>query len=209
MPPDHRAAVRHLKAADPVLRRAIERVGPCRLDPAHHPDVFDELVRSIVYQRVSMAAAGSIYKKFTGLVAGGRPPTSAQIAKLSDAKLRGAGLSPQKLSYMRDLCAKADSGDLRPDLVPAMGDEEAIEHMTQVKGVGRWTAEMVLIFTLGRPDVLPVDDYGFQRAVQRAYRMRALPSAERLTKLAGPWRPYRTLGTWYMWQSLKVDTPAP
>lgn len=202
--PDHRAAVRHLKAADPVMRRVIERVGPCRLDPAHHPDVFDELVRSIVYQRVSMAAAGSIYRKFTGLYPGAKPPSPVEIDRTADAALRGAGLSPQKLSYLRDLCLQVKAGRLEPRAVPAMTDEQAIEHMTQVKGVGRWTAEMVLIFTLGRPDVLPVDDYGFKRAAQIEYKMRALPKAERLHKLAKPWRPYRTVGTWYLWQSLKA-----
>ena len=200
--PDHRAAVRHLRAADPVMARVIKRVGPCRLDPSHHPDVFDELVRSIVYQRVSMAAAGSIYRKFTGLFPGAKPPTPSQIAKTRDAALRGAGLSPQKLSYMRDLCQKVKDGAVDPRAVPQMDDEAAIEHMTQVKGVGRWTAEMVLIFTLGRPDVLPVDDYGFKRAVQIEYKMRALPKPHRLHKLAAPWRPYRTVGTWYLWQSL-------
>jgi DNA-3-methyladenine glycosylase II len=202
--PDHRAAVRHLKGADPVMRRVIERVGPCRLDPEQRPDVFHALVRSIIYQQLNGAAAGSIYRKFKGLYPGKRFPTAADIAGTKDAAIRSAGISPQKLSYLRDLSVKAQDGTLELRKVRSLGDDDVVEHLTQVRGVGRWTAEMVLMFTLGRPDVLPVDDYGFRRAVQIEYKMRALPKPERLHKLAAPWRPYRTVGTWYLWQSLSA-----
>ncbi len=202
--PTHRAAVRHLRAADPVMRRVIERVGPCKLDPEQRPDVFHALVRAIIYQQLNGSAAGSIYRKFKGLYPGKRFPTAADIAATRDAAIRGAGISPQKLSYLRDLSLKVEDGTLKLRKVKALSDEAVVEHLTQVRGVGRWTAEMVLMFTLGRPDVLPVDDYGFRRAVQIEYKMRVLPKPERLRKLPEPWHPYRTVGTWYLWQSLSA-----
>lgn len=200
--PDHRAAVRHLKGADPVMHRVIERVGPCSLEPEGRPDVFRAIVRAIIYQQLNGNAAGSIFRKFKGLYPGKRFPTAADIAATSDSAIRSAGISPQKLSYLRDLSAKMEDDTLNLRAVRSMSDEEVIEHLTAVRGVGRWTAEMVLMFTLGRPDVLPVDDYGFRRAVQIEYKMRQLPKPERLRKLGEPWRPYRTVATWYMWQSL-------
>jgi 3-methyladenine DNA glycosylase/8-oxoguanine DNA glycosylase len=202
--PNHRPAVRHLKAADPVMARVIARVGPCRLDPAQRPDVFHALVRAIIYQQLNGSAAGSIYRKFKGLYPRKRFPNAADIRKTPDGAIRGAGISPQKLSYLRDLSAKMEDGTLKLRRLHLMDDEAVVEHLTQVHGVGRWTAEMVLMFTLGRPDVLPVDDYGFKRAVQIAYKMRGPPKPERLEKLAEPWRPYRTVATWYMWQSLST-----
>jgi len=187
-----------------VLRRVIDRVGPCKLDPEQRPDVFHALVRAIIYQQLNGSAAGSIYRKFKGLYPRKRFPTAADIAATHDAALRSAGISPQKLSYLRDLSAKVQDGTLELRKVKVLSDDAVVEHLTQVRGVGRWTAEMVLMFTLGRPDVLPVDDYGFRRAVQVEYKMRALPKPDRLNKLAEPWRPFRTVGTWYMWQSLSA-----
>lgn len=203
--PGYRAAVRHLKAADPVLARVIQRVGPCRLEPGQRPDVFHALVRSIIYQQLNGNAAGSIYRKFKGAYPGTTFPTPADILSTPETTLRAAGLSPQKLSYLRDLSAKVGDGTLNLRRVRSMDDEAAIEHLTQVRGVGRWTAEMVLIFTLGRPDVLPVDDYGFRRAVQVAYKTRGPPKAVRLQAIAQAWRPYRSVGTWYMWASLNTN----
>lgn len=200
--PDYTAAVRHLKAADPVLARVIARVGPCRLDPGQRPDVFHALVRSIIYQQLNGNAAGSIYRKFKALYPGKRFPSPPDILATPDADLRSAGISPQKISYLRDLSAKVADGSVNLRQLRAMDDEAVIEHLTQVRGVGRWTAEMVLMFTLGRQDVLPVDDYGFKRGVQFAYKIRQPPKPERLRKLAEPWRPYRSVGTWYMWASL-------
>jgi len=200
--PNHRPAVRHLKAADPVMRRTIEQVGPCRLDAEQRPDVFHALVRSIIYQQLNGTAAGSIYRKFKGLYPERAFPRPQDILRTSDPQLRSAGLSPQKLSYLKDLSAKVEDGSVDLRGVRALDDEAVIEHLTQVRGVGRWTAEMVLIFTLGRKDVLPVDDYGFRRAVSLAYKTRGLPKPDRLRKLAEPWRPYRSVATWYMWQSL-------
>ena len=187
------------------MRRVIARVGPCRLDPEQRPDIFHALVRSIIYQQLNGNAAGSIYRKFKGLYPGKRFPTAADIAATHDAAIRGAGISPQKLSYLRDLTKKVEDGTLALRSLRKMEDEAVIEHLTQVRGVGRWTAEMVLMFTLGRPDVLPVDDYGFRRAVQLHYGMRALPKPERLRKIGEAWRPHRSVGTWYMWQSLDTS----
>ncbi len=197
--------MRHLKAADPVLRRVISRVGPCKLDPDQRPDIFHALVRAIIYQQLNGTAAGSIYRKFKRIYAPKRFPSTKDILATPDRKLRAAGISPQKLSYLGDLSAKVEAGAVDLRSVRAMGDEAVIEHLTQVRGVGRWTAEMVLIFTLGRPDVLPVDDYGFRRAVQISYRMRQLPKPDRLRRIAEPWRPHRSVGTWYMWASLRTE----
>jgi len=204
VPPSHAPAVRHLKACDGVMARVIAKVGPCRLEPERHPEVFQALVEAIIYQQLNGKAAGSIYRKFKGLYAPKRFPKPAEILATSDGELRGAGVSPQKLSYLRDLSAKVEDGTLELRKLRAWDDEAVIEHLTQVRGVGRWTAEMVLIFTLGRADVLPVDDYGFGRGVKIAYGLRRHPKPDRLRKIGEPWRPFRSVGTWYMWQSLQV-----
>jgi DNA-3-methyladenine glycosylase II len=167
--------------------------------------VFHALARSIIYQQLNGRAAGTIYRRFKGLYPGGRFPTAQRILETPPPKLRSAGLSPQKASYIRDLALKVESGAVDLQSVRSMGDEEVIAQLTKVKGVGRWTAEMVLIFTLGRPDVLPVDDYGFGRAVKAAYGMRSMPSPQRLERLARPWRPHRSVATWYFWQSLSIE----
>ncbi len=197
--------MRHLRKADPVLAAVIKRVGPCQLDPSKRPDVFHALNRAIVYQQLNGTAAGTIFRRFRDLYPGKGFPKPAAILETPLPKLRSAGLSPQKASYILDLAAKVESGEVDLKAVRAMGDDEVIEELTKVKGVGRWTAEMVLMFTLGRPDVLPVDDYGFGRAVKEAYGLRKMPSRERLQRIAKPWRPYRTVATWYMWQSLDVN----
>lgn len=187
-----------------MLAGVIRRVGPCRLDPAQRPDVFHALLRAIVYQQLNGQAASTIFRRFREIYPAGRFPTAGDLIETPLPKLRAAGLSPQKASYMLDLAAKVESGDVDLRAVRSLGDEEVVTELTKVKGVGRWTAEMVLIFTLGRPDVLPVDDYGFGRAVQKAYAMRKMPSSQRLERVARPWRPYRSVATWYMWQSLDL-----
>lgn len=202
--PDHRAAVRHLKRADPVLAGIIRRVGPCTLDPAGRPDVFQALTRAIVFQQLNGTAASTIFGRFRDLYPPGRFPSPDAILATPVPRMRKAGLSPQKAGYIRDLATRVKTGDVDLKAVRKMEDEAVIEELTRVKGVGRWTAEMVLMFTLGRPDVLPVDDYGFRRAVMVNYRMRKLPSPDRLRRLARPWSPHRTVATWYMWQSLDI-----
>lgn len=200
--PDARAAVRHLKRADPSIARIIERVGPCRLERPAKPDVFHDLTHSIVHQQLNGTAAGTIFGRFKALYPGAKFPSPEAILKTSDARLRSVGLSPQKLSYIKDLATKVKDGTVDLGSIKNWDDEEVIEHLTEVKGVGRWTAEMVLLFTLGRPDVLPVDDYAFQRGMKDSYNLRQWPKANKIKSLAEPWRPYRSYGTWYIWRSL-------
>jgi len=192
-------AVAHLRA-DPALAAVIDRVG--RFERAVQPDLWRALARAIVGQQLSMAAAGTIDGRFACLGAGGYP-TPAEVAGLEEAELRGCGLSRAKAAYIRDLAAHWSSGSLDPERISRLPDEEAITALTGVHGIGRWTAEMALIFSLRRPDVLPVDDLGFRVGVQRAYDLPERPGAAALRDIAEPWRPYRSVATLYLWESLK------
>ncbi|MDZ7268984.1 MAG: DNA-3-methyladenine glycosylase [candidate division KSB1 bacterium] len=192
------AAQRHLRRADPVLAQIIDRLGDCTLQPERR--YFATLVEAILSQQLSVKAAATIHARLKNLLRG---RINAQgILQLTDAQIRAAGISRQKTSYLRDLAAKWQNGLLHGRRLARLSDEEVIAALTRVKGIGRWTAEMFLIFSLGRLDVLPVDDLGFRQAVQQAYRLRKLPDARRLQQLAGKWRPYRSVATWYLWQSL-------
>ncbi len=193
-------AIEHLRRADPVLREVIDRVGP--FEPGHEPDLWRSLVGSIISQQLSIKAAATIVGRVAALANGSDFPAAQEILALPEETLRACGLSGAKTRYVKDLAAKWLDGTLRPDLIPALPDEEVIAELTQVKGIGRWTAEMVLIFTLGRPDVLPVGDVGIRRAVQRSYGLDAPPSADDLVRIAEPWRPHRTLACLYLWRSL-------
>jgi len=197
---DYGRARRVLARRDPVLRDLMRRHGACRLAEAQRSDPFRALCHAIIAQQLSTKAAATIEGRFAALFGG--VPTPAAVAKASDAQLRAVGLSPQKLRYMRDLCAKIDDSSLSLHDLDALADEDVITSLTSVKGIGRWTAEMFLIFRLHRPDVLPVDDLGIVKAVQRAYRLRVAPSADRLTKIGDAWRPYRSVACWYLWASL-------
>ncbi|NLO91140.1 MAG: DNA-3-methyladenine glycosylase 2 family protein [Elusimicrobia bacterium] len=191
---------------DVVLGRIIRRVGPCRLPakPARG-GYFEALVESIVYQQLNGKAAGTIFERFRNLYPKGKFPFPEKILATPEAKLRAAGLSKQKLSYIRDLAAKTAAGELDFDAFPHMADEDIIEALSRVKGIGRWTAEMFLIFTLARPDVLPAGDYGFRTAVMKAYGLKKMPDASKLQKLGEAWRPHRSAATWYFWQSLDMN----
>ena len=191
-------ALAHLSAADPVMRHLIASIGPFGLKPLRNR--FHTLVRSIISQQISTKAADSIRRKLEAAVApyGGLTPEA--ILKLSTAKMRKAGLSPQKQTYLRDLAEKAANG-LPLRRLRRLGDDDVVAALIGVKGIGRWTAEMFLMFRLGRLDVLPVDDYGIRKAMQRAYRKRALPKPEWMRRTAEPWRPYRTVASWYLWRS--------
>jgi DNA-3-methyladenine glycosylase II len=204
------AAVRHLKQADPVLRRLIEHVGPCPLHLGHERNQFGALADAIIYQQLAYKAAQTISLRFRKLFGDGRGrlPRPEELLRVPRSKLRAAGLSRQKIGYLRDLAQKATNGSLRLGRFTRLSDDEVIENLTQVKGIGRWTAEMFLIFSLSRPDVLPVGDLGLASAIQHAYGLRALPSAERMRKLAEPWRPYRTIATWYLWKSRREQIGA-
>ncbi len=195
-------AVEHLRRSEPVLSRVIDRVGP--FTPSHEPDLWRSLVSSIISQQLSVKAAATIEGRVAALANGGDFPTPQELLALPGETLRACGLSGAKMRYVQDLSSKWLDGTLRHDLIPALSDEEVIAELTRVKGIGRWTAEMVLIFTLQRPDVLPVDDLGFRTAVQRAYELAERPGAAELQRLAEPWRPYRSLATLYLWRSLAV-----
>ena len=197
-----RKAVIHLKKCDPVLRAIIERVGPCRME--FGPAEFCSLAEAIVYQQLNGKAAVTIFRRFAALA--GEPITPEGILKLSDEQLRGVGLSKQKSAYLKDLAAKAAAGLLDFSKLPDLSDEEVIKHLTQVKGIGVWTAHMFLIFSLRRPNVLPTGDYGVQMAVKKHYRKRKLPKPQDMEKIARAWEPYRSVACWYMWRSLDIKT---
>lgn len=192
------------------MRRAIARLGPCKILLETEKNQFGALADAIIYQQIAYPAAQSISRRFQMLYAGngakrGRLPNPEELLQTSPRKLRAVGLSRQKVRYLRDLAKKASAGALRLGRFGRMTDDEVIANLTQVMGIGRWTAEMFLIFSLGRPDVLPVDDLGFRYGVRDAYGFRAVPSERTIRKLAEPWRPYRTIGTWYMWRLRRLE----
>jgi DNA-3-methyladenine glycosylase II len=200
--PDYSRARRALMRRDPVLAAIIKKHGACRLGEVRDRfDHFSMLVRAIVFQQLSTKAATTIHNRLLGCLPDGRP-APALLSTLSDEQLRTAGISRQKALYLRDLCEKVASGAVPLEHVDGMSDEDVITALTQVKGVGRWTAEMFLIFRLQRPDVLPLNDLGIINAIQRAYRLRKKPTPARMLKLGEAWRPYRSVASWYLWRSL-------
>lgn len=197
-----RKAVHHLKKSDPVLRAIIERVGPCRME--FGPAEFSSLAEAIVYQQLNGKAALTIFDRFRALA--GDPLTPEGILKLGDDEMRAVGLSKQKSAYLKDLAGKTASGLLEFSRLPELSDDEVIQHLTQVKGIGVWTAHMFLIFSLRRPDVLPTGDYGVQMAIKKHYKKRKLPNPKDMEKIAKAWAPYRSVACWYMWRSLDIKT---
>jgi DNA-3-methyladenine glycosylase II len=193
-------AVRHLRRADPVLGRIVARVGPCGYEVRRTHPPFAYLAAAIVHQQLAGAAAATIHRRFCAL-AGRKHPRPEDVRRLSDPEMRSAGLSRQKIGYLRDLAARVQDG-LPLHRLSRLSDEQVILALTEVKGIGRWTAEMFLMFRLGRLDVLPVDDLGIQNAMQRAYRKRARPKADWMRATAEPWRPYRSVACWYLWASI-------
>jgi DNA-3-methyladenine glycosylase II len=197
-----RKAVMHLKKSDPVLRAIIERVGPCRMEFGR-PEL-SSLAEAIVYQQLHGKAAETIFKRFAALA--GDPLTPEGILKLTDAQMRGVGLSKQKSAYLKDLAAKTHGGSLDFARLVDASDEEVIQHLTQVKGIGVWTAHMFLMFSLRRPNVLPTGDYGVQVAVKKHYKKSKLPKPKDMEKIAKCWEPYRSIACWYLWRSLDIKT---
>jgi DNA-3-methyladenine glycosylase II len=195
-------ATKHLSASDPVLAAIIERVGPCKL--SYREPTFEALVRSIVFQQLAGAAANTIFERFKAAAGGTITPES--ILALSIPEMRKAGLSQQKLSYIRDLAERTHSGEINFAALPEMSNEDIIEHLTRVKGVGVWTAQMFLMFALRRPNVMPTADYGLNMAIKKAYRKRKLPKPKDVQKLARKWEPYCTVACWYLWRSLDIKT---
>jgi DNA-3-methyladenine glycosylase II len=188
---------------DPILGAAIKRIGPCGMAERQRKDHLTALVGAIVSQQLSTRAAATIFARFLALVPDGEPLNPAHIHALNDAALRGVGLSGQKVGYLRDLCARILDGRLQLDELEALPDDVVIERLVAVKGFGRWTAEMFLMFRLHRPDVLPVGDLGIVKAVQKLYRLRKTPAPKRLLQIGEAWRPYRSVACWYLWQTLR------
>jgi DNA-3-methyladenine glycosylase II len=197
---DYAKACRTIARRDPVIRELMRRHGPCGLAESQHAEPFRALVHAIVSQQLSTRAAATIAGRVEALLSDDLSPD--RVAGVSDAQLRAAGLSGQKVRYLRDLSERVGGGSLRLDTLGTMGDEAVIAALTQVKGIGRWTAEMFLMFRLHRPDVLPVDDLGIVKAVRAAYRLRTDPTPARLERLGEAWRPYRSVACWYLWASL-------
>lgn len=197
-------AVAALRAADPVMARLVdEHAAVVRRDlKRERPgDAYGALLRSIVGQQLSTKAARTIYGRMTELFEG-HAPTPRQLLAIDPEQIRAAGLSYGKVSYLRDLAAHVEDGSLELESLPDLSDEEVTAQLTAIKGLGQWTADMFMMFHLGRPDILPVGDLGIRKAAQLEYRMRKLPDAKRLEKVAKPWRPYRTLACLFLWSSL-------
>jgi DNA-3-methyladenine glycosylase II len=202
-------AVAALRAADPVMARLVDHnsaVVRRDLKRERPGDAYGTLMRSIVGQQLSTKAAATIYGRVRELF-GGHPPTPKQLLKADPDRMRAAGLSRAKVAYLRDLAQHVEDGTLELEHLPELPDEEVAAQLTAIKGLGQWTADMFLMFHLGRPDILPVGDQGIRRAIQVEYGLRKLPDAKRMQKIAAPWRPYRTLASLYLWSSLD-NTPA-
>jgi DNA-3-methyladenine glycosylase II len=200
-----RKAVTHLKKADPTMARLIAEVGPCRYETKNFGTHFDALCRSIIYQQLSTKAANTIHNRFLDLFPD-RNPSPEFLIQIPEDKLRGVGLSRQKLNYLRDLAGRVHAGVLPLDHLDVLPDQEIIDYLVQVKGIGVWTAQMFLMFRLGRLDVLPDLDLGIRNAIKKAYRVRGAPNAKRVHKIGAPWHPYASIACWYLWRSL--DGPA-
>jgi DNA-3-methyladenine glycosylase II len=201
---DYARARRLLKRRDPVLGAIITQHGACGLAAGQRDQGLHAVIESIVWQQLSGKAAATIFARFLALFPNGRFPTADEILSRPPEVLRQVGLSSQKVVYVRDVCLRVVGGTLHLDQLDGMMDEEVIETLTQVKGIGRWSAEMFLMFRLHRPDVLPVGDLGIVKAIQRAYGLRRPPTVRKMLTLGERWQPYRSVASWYLWASLET-----
>ncbi|MBX3134261.1 MAG: DNA-3-methyladenine glycosylase 2 family protein [Gemmatimonadaceae bacterium] len=204
MPPRHAKAIAHLTAADPVLGRWIAEAGPCSLSRERSGTHFGALARSIIYQQLSGKAAATIHGRFCALFDDEEPDPRVTL-KLPLPKLRAVGLSERKAEYLRGLAEDVHRDRLPLARIESMPDDEVIAALTQVRGIGEWTAQMFLMFRLGRPDVLPTLDLGVQTAIRRLYGLRKHPAPRRVATIGAKWAPYRTVASWYLWRV--VDDP--
>lgn len=206
---DPAAAVAHLSAIDERLARIVAEVGPPRIRRERAQSTFQALAESIVYQQLAGAAAATIYRRLSALFPRGRL-TPEHLLSLKDAALRGAGISRPKMLALRDLARKALDGTVPPiEKLHGMSDDVIVERLSQVRGIGRWTVEMLLIFRLGRPDVLPVADYGVRHGFKLAYERRTMPAAKDLARWGERWRPHRTAASWYLWRAVDLSRRRP
>ncbi len=200
-----KTAVQEIAAADERMAAAIARVGPCTLVQRREGSHFDHLARAIVYQQLSGLAAATIHGRFIAACGANGHPTPEEVLAHDEATMRACGLSAAKTAAIRDLALHVVQGKLPLDDLESMDDEAIIDALVAVRGIGRWTAQMFLMFRLWRPDVLPVLDLGVQKGAQQIYRMRALPKPDRLEKVAKKWRPWATIGSWYCWRVLDLE----
>jgi DNA-3-methyladenine glycosylase II len=199
------AAQQHLQQTDPVMARIIEQVGPVGI--VRRPARFEALVRAIIFQQLAGRAAQTILDRFIAKVGMGRIPTPDQVLAASEEEMRSVGLSRGKVSYIRDLALHVRDRTIDFRRFARMTDEDVITELVRVRGIGRWTAEMFLMFNLCRPDVLAVDDLGLRNAATKAYGSKTAIKAKELRELGERWRPYRSAASWYLWQSLRIITP--
>ena len=199
-------AVRKLRDSDPKLARLIESVGPCGLNGRGARSPFAALAESIAYQQLTGKAAATIFSRVLAIYRPKRFPTPEDILATPDQALRDAGLSRSKVASIKDLSAKTIDGTV-PKLarLRRLSDDEIVERLTSVRGIGRWTVEMLLMFHLGRPDVLPASDYGVRKGFHRTFRTRGLPTPAQILKRGELWRPYRSVASWYLWRALEIE----
>ena len=207
LPAHHEEGLRHLSGADPILAAIIERVGPCTVVAATRQDLFQALLRAIIYQQLHGRAAAAIHARVLK-AAGGRRISAKSLASIPDEPLRAAGLSANKLRALRDLAAKTIDGTVpTPKAAAKMSDEELIERLTSIRGIGPWTVHMLMIFHLGRPDVMPIGDYAVRKAFSLHFRRGRAIKPEALLRHARKWQPYRSIASWYLWRSLDTVVP--
>lgn len=198
-------ATAYLSDIDPIMAHAIARVGPCTLEP--NPNVFEALIDAIISQQISVRAADAIMARLRAAlpVEVDESITPGALIQMEHDALRAVGLSTPKARYIRDLTERVSSGQLNLERLVELDDEAVINELIVVKGIGRWTAEMILIFSLGRPDVLPVDDLGLLEGVREAYALETRPTSKEMRERGEIWRPYRTFATWYMWWIRRIS----
>ena len=200
----HIAAIRYLKKADPILGAVIEQV-KLHARPKRKRSRFHTLVESIVSQQLSVKASDTIFQRFVSLFPNGKFPSPEQVLQVADVKLRSVGLSGQKTKYIKDLALKVSTKEVPLHRLHTMTDEAVIEHLVQVKGIGRWTGEMFLMSSLERPDVFSHGDLGLRNAIQKLYGFKDVPTLKQIEKIVQKWSPFRTIASRYLWRSLDID----
>jgi len=197
------AALRHLSTVDPVMRKLIRQIGPCTLEPETRRPPFQSLVQAVAHQQLNGTAANTILARFKRLFSGRRFPRPEDLDQVTDAQVRACGFSFAKIAAIRDIAAKTLDGTIPPSQqIARLPDDEIVTRLTEARGVGRWTVEMLLIFQLGRPDVLPADDFGVRSGFRLAYRKRDLPTSKQVLAHGERWRPHRTTAAWYLWRAV-------